>query len=213
MKKEKDQSLFDFIKERFIPKEKRAAVRRLKRIQNSKEKSMDEKLKEIRIKNKIKEEQIGQFRPFLEIVHDLIPREVFEDLPKEKLDIISEQVSFSNDKYNQIKMTLSKEEYSISGELFPGGVDFSLKNKNNEEIFGWNDQSFHHKSLDFISDFDFNKKDTVKIKEAIEILSPKIKESIQFYIDKKKELGLDKYDQESRAERNVRVKKERRIKP
>lgn len=212
MKKEQEQSILDFIKEKFVPKEKRQALRRLKRIQNSKERLMDEKLKNIKIKNDIKEEKIGQFRPFLKNVHDLIPREVFEDLPKEKLDIISEQVKFTNDQYNQIEMTLSKEEYSISGKIYPGGVDFSLKNKKNEEIFGWNDQSFHYKSLDLISDFDFNDKDIPKIKEAINILSPKIKESIEFYIDKKKELGLDKYDKESRAERSVRVKRERKIK-
>lgn len=180
MENKNDLSLSDFIKEKLLKKERRPAFRRLRRIELSKEKRMDDKIEAIRERKAELKEKIEDFYVFMGKAHNFVPKEIFDKDIENKPSYLTDNIHYENSVYEGKYLLLETEKYSLKADIFPGGCDYSIRDKNGKELAGWNDQSHRFKDFDIVSEFEMKEEDRELVKKAIKELEPEVDKANQY---------------------------------
>lgn len=196
MENKDDLSLSDFITEKLLKKERRPAFRRLRKMEASREKRIDDKIEAIRERKEALREKVEDFYVFMGKAHDLVPKEVFDKDLGDKPYYLADNIHYENSVYKGKYLLLETAEYSLKADIFPSGCDYSIRDKNKKELAGWNDQSHRFKNFDIVSEFEMKEEDRELVKKAIKELEPEVDKANQYLSDK-----LNQYQEPIRKRR------------
>ncbi|MBM25158.1 MAG: hypothetical protein CL760_05645 [Chloroflexi bacterium] len=124
MENKDDLSLSEFITEKLLKKERRPAFRRLRKMEASRKKRIDDKIEAIRERKEALREKVEDFYVFMVKAHDFVPKEIFDKDIENKPSYLTDDIHYENSVYEGKYLLLETAGYSLKVDMFPSGCDY-----------------------------------------------------------------------------------------